>query len=349
MMRYTYALVLNRPRLILAILSLLVITEMGLAYFDTVPIKYEWLLGWLLFLTILAWMGMVGLTGVIAPVSSKAFLCMYASPLLVSSLLILSILVAPNSWFTWFSISTMTILPFVLAAIGAVAPANFSAKAYSILVAFPLILVAWLWLWWLLSSSPFGYVGWTVAVSYALAIPLLIGAVTLRTILAGRPRTRSLYIIVALAALGSWVAAIALPAVWFLDLATIPWIGMTFASLGGMVLWITIAVATVPGTTLIGTMRHPYRNIVVSAIGLWSVIMFIGWYWAWTMDDGLNAFAGKEREAAERVMQVASCDGRTTPMRRVVKDDNGRLVVEMHTWWRFSTTCDAMPKALWDG
>ncbi len=353
MIRYTYSTLKEHPYLTVAILSLLVIAEMGLAYLASVPLRYEWLAGWILFLTLLAWVGMVGFTGVIAPVDSKVLL--YVAPFLVASLLITTVL-SSNDWFTLFLISTIVTLSFVLVSIGSVASANYSAKMYSILVVFPLITVSWLWLYLLLLLGPFEYVGWLVAISYTLAMPLMLGMIALRTILVDRPRTRFLYIVVTMFALGASVVAIALPTVWILDSSTITirWINIIVAPIftslhGAVVILAIIVVATIPVPALVGTMRHPYRNIVVSALGLWSVIIFMGWYWVWTMDDGLDAFTGEERVAAERLLREANCAGHSNPEYRVVKNDRGRLVAELRTWWRFSTTCDAMPEALWDG
>ena len=49
---------------ILAALSLLLIAEMVLASVDLIPIEYEWALGWLMFLTIVAWTGIAVVIGV---------------------------------------------------------------------------------------------------------------------------------------------------------------------------------------------------------------------------------------------------------------------------------------------
>lgn len=67
-MRYVPPVLMRYRYPILALLSLLLIVEVVVTSIDTVPIEYEWVLGWLLFLTVLAWAGIAGTIGVGAPV-----------------------------------------------------------------------------------------------------------------------------------------------------------------------------------------------------------------------------------------------------------------------------------------
>ena len=57
---------------ILAALSLLLIAEMALAGVDLIPIEYEWAIGWLMFLTIVAWAGIAVVIGVAPPADGEA-------------------------------------------------------------------------------------------------------------------------------------------------------------------------------------------------------------------------------------------------------------------------------------
>ena len=103
-------------------------------------------------------------------------------------------------------------------------------------------------------------------------------------------------------------------------------------------------VVSVPGTALIGMMRHPYQNIAVAAIGLWVMIIFVGWYWYAVMDDGLDEFTGEEHAAAEKILTRAEsiCPNYSfyiPSMNRVAKDDNGGFRSVNRTWWRLPASC----------
>ena len=64
-MLQTYILIRNHQAIVLAILSLLMIAEMGVVWWSIIPIEYNWLLRWLVILTILAWASMGGMVGVL--------------------------------------------------------------------------------------------------------------------------------------------------------------------------------------------------------------------------------------------------------------------------------------------
>ena len=101
-------------------------------------------------------------------------------------------------------------------------------------------------------------------------------------------------------------------------------------------------VFAIPGTALIGTLRHPDQNIAVMAVGLWMMIVVMGWFWVWTMDDGSGALTGEEHAPAKSV-SLTNCENRINPQYRVITSDTGRER-DLRTWWRFPTTCDAMPR-----
>ncbi len=70
-MRHAGVLILNRPRLILAMLSLFMVAELGVAFADVLPVEHEGLLRWLLILTTLAWMSIARFTGMVAPIGRE--------------------------------------------------------------------------------------------------------------------------------------------------------------------------------------------------------------------------------------------------------------------------------------
>ena len=217
--------ILMKPRLytILAITLLLLIVELGLALGNLVPIEDEWLLGWLLFLTLLICMGMAGLIGVVAPVDRSAVKYIY--PILVALPLAIFTIFWTPLIATWGLVLFLGIITWlaIAALIGAATSAKQTTNSYSILIVVPLIVTA-------LIGIPMVILLWTgpllaevlntawwaelfmllVAVLYGLALALMIGAVALRTAMADKPGTPLLYIVVALRALGISAAALVL-------------------------------------------------------------------------------------------------------------------------------------------
>ncbi len=354
-MGYIYSILTRRPYLALATTSLLVIAEMALALVDLVPIEHEWVLGWLLFLTVLTWVYMAIRIGVKAPISHRAM--KYAYRILATSLLVILAAIGLALVFRITNESSF-ILIFMLnplmwlgasGLVGAIAPPNNSAKSYLILVVLPLFAAASVGF---LSAGLIAWIFWPVALlSCWLGVSLLIGIVAFRTVLSAKPRTPKLYIVVALCAL------------------VIPWVGLalfyaglifaglifpsTSVSLGFVVVLVFLTLLAAGAVfkllaILIGTIRYPYRNIVVSGLWLWVMIVGIGWYWVETMENGVDAFTGEERVAADQALYRyrTHCGNRVSPGYRVVKDDNGRFIVKYYTWWRIPISCYLLPRGI---
>ena len=108
---------------------------------------------------------------------------------------------------------------------------------------------------------------------------------------------------------------------------------------------LVVAAVCVPATVLIGTLQYPYRNIAVTAAGLLALLVTMGGYWTWTMDDGLDGLSGEKYEAAKESLSKAQCEDSVDlgVYRRVSASDAGP-VVEHRTWWRFPITCDELPR-----
>ena len=302
---------------ILAGLSLLLIAEMALAGVDLVPIEYEGALGWLMFLTILAWAGIAVVIGVAAPAGGDApkdapkqrapniyvpdfsvdepggggepkrrgHIIWILSPALFATLVLLAIWGA-NIFQAQFLLDFIR-LPYISALImvwigmvvivGATANVESSKKTYLIMNVFPLLALLALSLTFLL--FPIG------ALFIILSVPLVIGVVV--------RRNEKSWITVAVATVGiSVVYFVLYGGVLFIGSVVLFAIGPTesyssdhpgvavgiFAS---FLLGIGLLALTnsVFATVLIGTMRRPIRNITVAGIGMAAMILVSGWYW----------------------------------------------------------------------
>ena len=345
-MRYASAILTRYRYAILTGLFLLVIAEMGLALADLVPIEYEWGLGWILFLTVVTCGTMAIWIGLKAPISHRAMKYAYRILVLVAFLLVILTVIGLrfSSVFPTLDVSSLTLIPMVwLGASGlvvAIAPTNNSVKLYSILLVFPLVVAASIGVLTLtMILGPYVYVagvlGW-------LGVSLVIGIVALRTVLSNIPRTDSLYIVVASCALA---IPLIIPSLFFAVLVfTSLVISWAFVYVLVFLTLLGAGMVFTPSTVLIITMKYPYRNIVVAGLWLWVMIAGVGWYWAGTMDDGLNAFTSEERAAARSVLYEEHCVNRVNPLYRVAKDDNGSFRVERRTWWRLPIACDMLPE-----
>lgn len=205
LMRYRYW--------ILASLSLLLISEMVVAGIDLVPIEHEWVLGWFLFLTTFTWVGVAGVSGVVAPLRGRVMKHVYrilaAFPFTLFVIVVLGI-VHPY------------MLLLVMAWIGAVVIVSIittdPARSTKVSVRgkeipldlwdvrlFSVMVIAWAGLlvhYW----SIVGDVLWAhlllISASIVLSNSLILGAVALRTMLADRRRTLLMYTVLALTAFG---------------------------------------------------------------------------------------------------------------------------------------------------
>ena len=302
---------------ILAALSLLLIAEMALAGVDLIPIEYEWALGWLMFLTIVAWTGIAMVIGVVAPAGGDALkdapkqrapniyvpdfsvdepgggdepkrrghIIWILSPALFAMLVLLSILGA-NIFQAQFLLDLIR-QPYMLVLVmvwigmvvifGATANVESSKKTYLILNVFPLLALLALFL--MVLFFPIG------ALFIILSVPLVVGVVV--------RRNEKSWITVAVATVGISVVYFVLygGVVLFIGSVVLFAIGPTEscndcpgAAVGifaGSLLVIGLLALTnsVFATVLIGTMRRPNRNIMIAGIGMTAMILVFWWYW----------------------------------------------------------------------
>ena len=295
---------------ILAALSLLLIAEMALASVNLIPIEYEWVLGWLMFLTIVAWTGIAMVIGVAAPAGGDApkqrapniyvpnfsvdepgggdepkrrgHIIWILSPALFAMLVLLSILGA-NIFQAQFlldliSLPYMRVLAMVwigmVVIVGATANVESSKKTYLIMNVFPILALLALSL--LLGTALLFFP--VVALFIILSVPLVIGVVV--------RRNEKSWITVAVATVGISVVYFVLygGVVLFIGSVVLFAIGPVescncpldaAALFAGFVLVIGLLALTnsVFATVLIGTMRCPIRNITVAGIGMAAMIL----------------------------------------------------------------------------
>ena len=356
---------------ILAALSLLLIAEMALAAVNLIPgvnlipIEYEWVLGWLTLLTIVAWAGIAMVIGVSAPTGGDApkrrgHLIWILSPTLFAAMLVLLAILGANIFQAQFLLDVFW-QPYLLVlvvvwigmvvTVGATANVESSKKTYLFTGIFPLLILAWTLLFWttlsftdevldlsnrLLGANLVDLVIPLGALFIVLSTSLVIGAVLRRSAMVDSRR-----IVVAITAFGISIflffSAMGIGVLlYFFSAGGSP--DAPGAALGVMaimpVLW-SLA-TTVLGAVLIGRMRRPIRNITVAGIGMAAMILVFGWYWFLTVDDGLDAFSGQERGSAARALSRADyCES----TRRVFKRSDGTFLVRSYSWWRFSTDC----------
>lgn len=325
---------------ILAALSLLLISEMALAGIDLIPIEYEWTLGWLMFLTILAWTGIAVVIGVGAPIGGDApqdvpkqvpniyvpdfsvdeptdrnepkrrgHIIWILSPALFAMLVLLSILGA-NIFQAQFILDLIR-QPYIrvlimvwigmVVIVGATANVDSSKKTYLIMNVLPFLMLTSIMLF-----APAAYPSSGLLILVVLLLnSLVIGAILRRTL------PDKSWIALAMISLGISVAEFVLVMVVVVSL---------IASVGGfdtcndcpgvvVVLFFVVLIVipvllslifSVPLTILIGTIRRPIRNITVAGIGLVAMLLVSGWYWYVTMDTGYDSIPVEEGTSAER-------------------------------------------------
>ena len=212
---------------ILAALSLLLIAEMALAGVNLIPIEYEGALGWLTFLTIVAWTGIAVVIGVAAPAGGDApkrrgHIIWILSPALFAMLVLLAIR-GENIFQAQFLLDLIQ-LPYLLVLVmvwigmvvivGATANVEHSKKTYLIMNVLPLLMLTQIML-----SGPAYYLLNDLFTPVAFLLnSLVIGAVLRRTVLPDKS-----WIVLAMISLGisavSFVARIALEALLIASMA----------------------------------------------------------------------------------------------------------------------------------
>ena len=296
---------------ILAALSLLLLAEMTLAGVNLIPIEYEGAIGWLMFLTILAWGGIAVVIGVAPtpggdvpqnvlkqrvpniyvpdfsvdePVGGnepkhRGHIMFILSPALFAMLVLLAILGA-NIFQSQFLLDLIR-LPYIrvlvmvwigmVVIVGATANVESSKKTYLIMNVFPLLALLALSL-----MSLFFPIG---ALFIILSVPLVIGVVV--------RRNEKSWITVAVATVGISVVYFVLYGGVVLIIGSVVLFatgptesssdhpGVAAGIFAGFLLVIGLLALTnsVFATVLIGTMRRPIRNITVAGIGMAAMIL----------------------------------------------------------------------------
>ena len=251
---------------ILAALSLLLIAEMALAGVNLIPIEYEGALGWLMFLTIVAWTGIAMVIGVAAPAGGDA-------PKDVPN---------PNIYIPDFSVDEP---------VGGNEPKR---RSHLIWILSP-ALFAMLVLLAILGANIFQaqFLLDLIRLPYIRVLVMVwIGMVVIVGVTANVDSSKKTYLIMNVSPI---LVLILVPVLAILALIGIGFIAMIVAfmpssdhpgvgagiSFGLFVLLPVLLslISSVFGTILIGTMRRPIRNITVAGVGLAAMILVFWWYY----------------------------------------------------------------------
>lgn len=155
-MRYVPSALIQYRYPILAMLSLLLISEMVLAGIGPVPIEYEWVLGWLLFLTVLAWAGIAGVIGVGAPVGGD-IMKHGGRILIVLSLALFAIFLAPFLFLSQYIVGLLgwlygflliVVWTGIVVIVGAISNLEHGMKTYLLIGVFPLLMLLQFEVFW---------------------------------------------------------------------------------------------------------------------------------------------------------------------------------------------------------
>ena len=388
---------------ILAAITTLMALEMWIAFEGFIPIEYESSsMALLLCTTILVWVGVMGLIGVVSPVDYRTLKIAYV-PLAILLMLIYEFVVFVIVFF-WFvalpvsvTLSSVAILGFLsvfwmrrsdtnwirklissaktiartewipillvlhlivvllwiaeqvffplpsipgltslsqyslLVVVGLasmlaiVGRGEHTPIGYSLVVVFPLLLFAWVGLSSMFYPATYGLQYWLITVFFFLMASALIASLIL-WLKTGEMSPNLVFsgLIVFglfLTVLGSFVLS---------DIGIVLYLMLLPAA--PLLLLLSLRV-----TALLNQIGHPYRNIVASTIALCAMIAVTGWYWTYRIPNGLDAFTGQERVAAEDALYEAHCDDAPSypAARRVVKNDSGEFRVLGYTWWGF--------------
>lgn len=306
---------------ILSATTMLMTVQMWWAFRDFVPVEYESLMAMILCTTILVWIGIVGLIGIVAPVDYHTVM---RYRYLIMSILVLAI----ADWILGLQWHILLVYVCIASAISITVRGEHMSILYALLVLFPLILLGWIGLSSMFLTTTYGPLYWAITALSLMTVGMIIAPVVLRSravSMAQKPLfswTLGAYLIALLILiwLFSGVAEFAL-AMYGILVPALPF----------------LLLLSLRMKELLGRIGHPYRNIVSSGIALWAMIAIVGWYWTGAVPDGLDAFAGQERVDALNTMRQAHCEdaiSNPTPT-RVVKDDSGGFRVLGYTWWRF--------------
>ena len=146
-MKYTYAFLVKYRYYIFWSLTVLLITEVVQPLIGIVSFEHERIFVWTSFLTLVAWMGIAVLVGVVSPVGQRTMTFVYIALLTVPLAIFVNLVLIGADilyWNVFWDDGIPILLWFGLAGLtGAVASSGRNTKVFLILVVFPLIVAAW--------------------------------------------------------------------------------------------------------------------------------------------------------------------------------------------------------------
>ena len=309
LMRYRY--------LILASLSLLLISEMVVVDIDSVPVEYEWIFRCLVALTMVAWTGILCVIGygppidravvkrtsnIYAPDSSvidaledepkrRGHIVLVLSPALFVMFALLSILgailfqaqflleIIGPYWPVFFMVWIGMVV-----IVGATVNVDSSKKTYLVMNVFPLLVLVWImlyavssWIMLYMVVSSESEVWYGVMYLFGGLVVFLSYFLIVRAVVLRTMLPDKYSIRLAVISFG---ISVVLSAVSFMPV-------MIVASMHSVLLWLfplIIAILmsltiSVPLTILIGMVGRPIRNITVVGIGIVPMIVLFVVYW----------------------------------------------------------------------
>ena len=307
-MRYVPPVLIQYRYPILAFLSLLLILQLvGLADISSVPIEYEWVSGWTLLITMVAWTGIAGVVGIGAPVRGEVLKRGGHIILILSSALFATSIFSPILGATLFQSAFLLdlfwqphLLLFlivwigIVVVVGATSDAATARKIYLRIGVFLLLVATSSGILWTAVFSMDIVEGLLEplvstdllddliillgALFILLSNSLVIGAVVLRSTLDVHR------VVVAIIALGVSIVAFGSAIGVGILLFFLPYSGYSepppVSAVNFIVfvpvLWsLTISVF---GTMLIGTTRRPIQGITVAGVGMVAMTLALAWY-----------------------------------------------------------------------
>ncbi len=292
-------------RLLLGLISVIGVAEVVIAGTGVFTRMHDWILGCLLLATTLAWAGAAALTGTVAPVGNTAMKYAYGV-LLVFPLILLVYMTADLILYQEFFDTEPDWLPrsvrltfwvwMALAGlVGSLTPHNIDARAYVPLIIAPLlvgvgvmVVLAFLLLM-LMGSALIPGADWVRWESGGLSLLGLYGLATFllfRGFLVRFTWIRRLRVNVSLIALGITMASYCVIAIltFRVGVELLYW----YASWTLFVPLPAGIIISIPVGSLISEMRHPYRNVLVAAIGPGLLmLMIMCFYWFSSLQKGI--------------------------------------------------------------
>ena len=294
---------------------------------------------WLSFLALLAWMGVAIMVGFASPIGRRLLTFLHVALILTPLVVLvnLALIVAGFYWSAFWGDGLPILLWIGMAAITCViAPSSRNSKFHSFLVIFPLFLASWTGLLMFVTIEvPNGLQTWLVIWILSITTTaIFVATIIIRRMNTMKSRPLRSFMLIGLKAIG-------ISAVPFVILILLVF-GLLFVVVDFLPHFVAVIVASA-GTIWVSTIRdHVRRKITVAVIGLSAMVVVMGSYWVWTIDNGLDVYENEDRAAAESAYSVerfAYCNYEPTEF-RVVKDDRGWFQLIPYTFWRLpGNTC----------